>query len=314
MNLPGGFLVVVDDLLDDGDRARFHFFENASKVFTDEAENDQLNASNEQYCHQQCTEAAGLVRMEEIIDDIEYERRQQREHAQNRRGEDPLQRLVGEGKNRFSRQGKALEKALLRGSAPESFCPEKTHAGLVKSDPGAQTAGEAVLFGQSVHLIDNSSIHERKIPGITRYLERHHFAENDVKPSVEKLENAAQAVFALDPHPVDDLIALEPFGNELFHQFRRVLKIAVHDDYRVPVCLHQTAGESVFAPEIPGVQDDGQFVILGGEFAQDLLAAIRAGVIDIYNFVIGRDLFQNFRRPPVQLADAAFILIVHDHN
>ena len=126
-----------------------------------------------------------------------------------------------------------------------------------------------------------------------------------------------RALFAVRAGAGDNLVPLFPQFHEIGDQFGRVLQVdRQHHQNRVAGGVFQAVEGGPEDPEIPGVHDDFDRRVGGGDGFQDFDGAVVRGVIDenmlqrIARKVVGKDLLHRL----VALRDVVFFVVTWGYD
>ncbi len=158
---------------------------------------------------------------------------------------------------------------------------------MLEPDPGAEATQESIIFFELVEGFDNTAVQQRKIACIQRHGNIRRGAEEPIKYLVRHLKEARGYAFYSDAvHYVE---SLAPALVETLDEFRRVLQIAIQQDYGVACRDTHSAGEGILRSEIARVPDYDYFVVSSGQIGQHLVGVIGTGVVDENDLVVDAD-------------------------
>ena len=128
-------------------------------------------------------EALGRERgIDDPCDDLDDQAERGDDHDEHGQRGDQIKRRVGERDDRPARPAEVLAQRV--GGAPEHpLRPDVRDPELLEADPRAQTAQEAVLLGQRVHRVDDTSVDQAEVAGI----EGHVHVGQTLEDPVERL-------------------------------------------------------------------------------------------------------------------------------
>ena len=113
-------------------------------------------------------------------------------------------------------------------TAGAAFRPVVFQADLPKANERTQAAHEPHTLRQSLHGVDDATIHEAEIAGVERNVDvgnrTQQAIEDAIRDCLERVPCAAPA------HREDDVASLAPQTDEIGDDLRWILQVAVHDD------------------------------------------------------------------------------------
>ena len=95
-----------------------------------------------------------------------------------------------------------------------------------------------------------------------------------------------EALGAPGADAVDDVVTLRPLRNQSGNRLGRILQIAIHQHDGVAEGLPQAGSEGHLGTEVARVRDHGDARIGGGDFEEQLLGVVGAGVVDEDDLVV----------------------------
>ncbi len=275
---------------DDIVRTALHLVVNATEVFAEDADADELNAADEEDERDERGEA-GLrdLDAEQAADDEEH-REAETAQADEDSGEgDDAQRKFREADEAVDGVAKKSIQALagLAGGAVVAVV-ERFRA--AEADPGAEAGEEAVAFGEAVEGFDGGAVEEAEGAGVGFDRKVGEPAEAAVEEF--EAEAAEAALLARTADGEDDLRALAPAGDEVGDVFGRILQIGVHGDDGVGGAGGGEAGfECGLVAEIAGELDELEAGILVMNRLDDVAGTIAAAVVDEDDGPVDRGVF-----------------------
>ena len=175
-----------------------------------------------------------------------------------------------------------------------------THA--AEPDPGVEPLHETVALRQRQQRIDDLTIHQPKVSGISGHLEAAVGIDQRIEPTrTVPLEPA----FVASAHParIDNVVAFLPAPNEGGNQGRRVLQVRIHHHDDVTRAGLQAGGQCGFLPEVPRQLNHPESRN-PGPFRHDRRRRIRAAIVDHDDLPGGAAVGQRHaeqRQKPVQV-------------
>ncbi|MNE59176.1 hypothetical protein D3C80_1542550 [compost metagenome] len=118
---------------------------------------------------------------------------------------------------------------------------------------------------------------------------------------------------ALKPLGVDNLIALFPLCNHLQDNLRRVLKIGINNNYRLPFSIVHPGGNRDLMAEIAGEVNQLDIRVTAADPAYNLSCAVTAAIIDEDQLVGITTFVHNLLETLIRMLND-FLLIVHRDN
>jgi hypothetical protein len=156
--------------------------------------------------------------------------------------------------------------------------------GLPEADPAHKAPEKPRTFGHTKQGIHNPAVHETEVRRIRCELDVADSIQDSVKRrGARALEEPG--MLAARPHREDDIEARLPLGDELGHDFRRMLKIGIHHDDRLPGSVLEAGGDRDLMTEIPRQADSPYARVELTKLSQDSQRTIGAAIIDKYQLV-----------------------------
>jgi hypothetical protein len=258
-----------------------HLVVDPAYVLADQAEREELHAAEEQDDDGRGREARNRPVGEEP--QVEHEQDAEKAH---RGGADAEQRPEAQGEvaepdDAVERQVHEPPEGVLGGAAGARIAVVRER-GLAKAGPRAQPAHEPVALAHAHHDVGHAAIHQAEVAAVERNVEPRQHPQQPVEQLIGD---------ALDPglltraaHRVDHVPPLAPHPDELGHQLRRILQVAVHDDHGVARRVLEPGADRHLMPEVARQPDDLQAGVAAVCLAQRLERPIGAAVVDQNRF------------------------------
>ena len=119
---------------------------------------------------------------------------------------------------------------------------------------------------------------------------------------------------SLGHHAVDDLGTLSPPRNEFANHLRRMLKITVHRDDRVPACCIEACRDRNLMSEAPREPNDAESCVRGMDLDEPVVRRICAPVVHEDDFPSFRKLVQHRAQAISQRRDVLFLVLERDDD
>ena len=216
---------------------------------------------------------------------------------------------IAEGEDPLLRPADVLEQAV-GGDAEHPLRPDIVDAGLPEADEGPDAAQEQVPLGELQDALHDPLVHQRKIAGIVGDGEIGEGVEHPVEELVGHPHE--QGRFPLDPAAVDHVVPFAPLGHELFDQLGRILEVAVQQHAGVLGRDLHAAAEGRLGAEVARMGDADDPFVAAGDGADDLLAVVRAVVVDEDDLVIDLELGKGILQALVHDRDGLVVLVAGD--
>jgi hypothetical protein len=147
------------------------------------------------------------------------------------------------------------------------------------AEPGEHAAHEAVLLRHLAQGVEHLAVDQTEVSNVSRDADRGHAGEHPIE---QMGGDALEPAFACARQTarIDDVVALLPFGDHLFDDFRRVLQVGIHDDDRCALRRVHAGGDGDLVAEIARQADIAEARVALGERLQHDGAGIAAPVVD----------------------------------